>query len=220
VSAGTIGAEKDFALSGQQFTAVQYNVGAPGTAALTGTTLTSSAGTVFLDNDRVYALVGASMTASDGIAFASPLAFVSGQELAVGQEGIGPREVALSGEASTFVTGEVFAPIVRITQLLPPTRFNRPHGHIRLIVEDETVETTPDELSQAIDKIARKAVVKAPTGETPTIKIEGDVTREEKRDIRKVFRAEFNRDQAILAAKEKLRADQERTDEEELMWLI
>jgi hypothetical protein len=109
------------------------------------------------------------------------------------------------------------------TQLLPPHRFNRRSGFIHLLVEDEEVEATPEELPQAIVRIARKAAAKAQaTGEakTPVIKIEGEATREEKRDIRKKFRAEFNRDEAILVAKEKLRADQERQEEEELMWLI
>jgi hypothetical protein len=60
----------------------------------------------------------------------------------------------------------------------------------------------------------------APAAQTPAITVEGPVSRETKREIRAAFRAEFNRDAGVVAAKALLRAQQEQEDEETLLWLI
>jgi hypothetical protein len=111
LAAGTAGAEKDFALAGQQFTAVQYNIGAPGTAVLTGAQINSAAGAVHLDNDRTYALTGQVGTAQSGIAFASPLAFATGEVLAVSAGVIGDQVRAATSQVVTMRQGTLSAEI-------------------------------------------------------------------------------------------------------------
>jgi hypothetical protein len=95
------------ALTGQSITSAQRSMGAPGKAALTGASFTATAGNVFTVNDREYALVGQVVTSGRGSLFASPLAFVLGSEIAVGQQDIGPRVVTLTGESISVEQGDL-----------------------------------------------------------------------------------------------------------------
>jgi hypothetical protein len=104
-AAGTATPAVAVPLTGESFTSAQQNMGAPGGASLTGASATVTAGDVFVTNDREFALTGVSMTAQDGLAFSSPLAFALGQELTISQENLGPREVTLTGESSTVEQG-------------------------------------------------------------------------------------------------------------------
>jgi hypothetical protein len=103
--AGTAAPALELPLSGQSITSAQQNMGAPGGATLTGEAFTAVAGDVFVTNDREFALTGEALTAQAGSMFASPLAFVLGSEIVVGQQEIGPREVTLTGESSTVEQG-------------------------------------------------------------------------------------------------------------------
>lgn len=109
---GTITHEESFPISGESITSAQYNVGAPGGATLTGSAVSVIAGSVFTDNDRTYAITGQSITAQDGITFASSLAFAIGQQLDSSLQGIGPREATLSGISISVDQGAVSIPVV------------------------------------------------------------------------------------------------------------
>jgi hypothetical protein len=75
-------------MTGVEITSGLSPFGAPGYAALTGSAITVSAGSVFTTNDRDYALTGQAITVSDGALFASPLAFVSGLELSISSQNL------------------------------------------------------------------------------------------------------------------------------------
>ena len=96
-SAGSVGYSYSFQLSGQEIVSAQQSMGAPGGAALVGAEIATTAGTLFVTNDRDTALTGQEFTSAAGLAFASPLAFVTGESMTLSAQEIGPREVALSG---------------------------------------------------------------------------------------------------------------------------
>lgn len=102
-------------LAGQGISAAQNNMGAPGGASLTGAESTLAQGDVFLTNDRTFALSGLGMTAQDGAALASSLAFPSGQGMTLAIEGIGPRTVEMLGMAVTVSAGEIHVERVKHT---------------------------------------------------------------------------------------------------------
>jgi hypothetical protein len=110
VSAGTIGIEEAYPLTGSAVTLAQESIGAPGGATLSGSEVTVSAGDAFTTNDRSYNLSGISVSVLDGSAVTSYLAFATGQELAVGQQGLGPRAAALTGASVSVDQGRVSPP--------------------------------------------------------------------------------------------------------------
>lgn len=94
---------------------------------------------------------------------------------------------------------------------------------VHLKSEDEEVTVAEEDAAEAAEKLARKAVkriTRTGSTQTPAISVEGPVSRETKREIRAAFRAEFNRDAGVVAAKALIRAQQEQEDEETLLWLI
>jgi hypothetical protein len=104
------------------------------------------------------------------------------------------------------------------TRLLPR---HKPVIWVHLKSEDEEVTVAEEDAAEAAEKLARKAVKRITRStQTPAITVEGPVSRETKREIRAAFRAEFNRDAGVVAAKALLRAQQEQEDEETLLWLI
>jgi hypothetical protein len=109
----------------------------------------------------------------------------------------------------------------RVNSGIPP-RF-KPVIWVHLKSEDEEVTVAEEDAAEAAEKLARKAVkriTRTGSTQTPAITVEGPVSRETKREIRAAFRAEFNRDAGVVAAKALLRAQQEQEDEETLLWLI
>ena len=86
-------------------------MGAPGGATLIGAEVLVTAGEIHTDDDRTYALIGQSMTISDGLAVTSYLAFATGQVLTVGQQEIGPRGVTLTGASVAVSAGVVSPPV-------------------------------------------------------------------------------------------------------------
>ncbi len=110
-SAGTAVATPLLAVLGQSITAAQANVGAPGGAALSGSAITATPGTLFLDGSRSYALTGQSVSVLDGQAVTSYLAFAAGQVISVEQQGLGPRAVALAGQPIAATQGVVSPPV-------------------------------------------------------------------------------------------------------------
>jgi hypothetical protein len=97
-AAGTLGLDMSFELVGTAIALAQEPVGAPGYADLTGAEFTAVNGRVWLDDDRDYPIGGvADMTLSTGNMVTSSLAFVIGQEILMGQEQIGPRNLELVG---------------------------------------------------------------------------------------------------------------------------
>lgn len=109
-AAGSIGFDQSFPITGLQINSAQYNVGAPGGAALTGSESTVIAGTIFTTNDRDFALTGQQFTVGQGSAVTSYLAFVAGQELDIQQQEIGPRGVTLVGQQINSAQGNLFGP--------------------------------------------------------------------------------------------------------------
>ncbi len=206
--------DKQFGLTGSALTVVNGSLGAPGGVTLSGSVVTATAGNVSLNNDKTVALTGVQATVSAGEAVTSYLAFVSGLELAVSAQVIGPIVVALTGQAITAIQGEITPP--RLSQGIPPhdTRFNRPK-FLRLFVLDEEEEVTEEELPQAIQKLAKIAVATRIDGSTkpPAIKILG-ASRDQGREIRHAFRQEFAKDIG------KLQPEKKENDEEMLLWLL
>jgi hypothetical protein len=113
---GTVSFSQSFELSGVQINSAQETVGAPGGAALSGVEITSSPGSVFTTADREFALTGVETTVQAGDTFASPLAFVDGLEIVTDLQGIGPREVTLSGAEITSSAGSV-----EVARVIPTT---------------------------------------------------------------------------------------------------
>jgi hypothetical protein len=107
VGSGTVPPVLELPLMGQAITSAQQSMGAPGGATLTGAAFTATAGDVFTVNDREFALTGEASAMSAGSLFASPLAFVTGEQLTVGQEAIGPKNVELTGAEIVSDTGRM-----------------------------------------------------------------------------------------------------------------
>lgn len=107
---GTVSPDPFFDITGLQITSQQETLGAPGTAALTGSEITVTTGVVFTTEDRDVALTGAQMTAVDGITFASSLAFPTGLGIESLAQSIGPRGADLVGESISANQGFVEAP--------------------------------------------------------------------------------------------------------------
>jgi hypothetical protein len=228
-SAGTAPPVVSVPLTGQQFSGAQYNVGAPGGATLTGAAATFSAGEVFTVNDREFALTGASMTAQDGAMFSSPLAFVAGQELTVGQADIGPINVALTGEAITVGQGALTAPVEASTEAGGRKKPRKPR---RLVVEidgqefevsseDEALELLA-QAKEAAQELAQRTVTKSAAAKPreavdearealkqPRIVASDDLTDQAKaleREIDEIYRAAID---AIEAEARKRRAEED-----------
>lgn len=85
------------------------NFGLPLNIELTGSQSLVEAGTVYLDNDRSYPLVGTQVlveTTNPGL-FTN--AFVNGEFIFLSQEGIGPRNAELSGQGISVEQGRIKA---------------------------------------------------------------------------------------------------------------
>jgi hypothetical protein len=179
---------------------------------------------------------GSSTLAGTGaLAGAAPIAFTPAGDLT----GTAPGSIAGSaavafGEGASALTGAgALAGVAAMTldALLASAaattgnnfagpRF-KPVIWVHLKSEDEEVTVAEEDAAEAAEKLARKAVKRITRStQTPAISVEGPVSRETKREIRAAFRAEFNRDAGVVAAKALLRAQQEQEDEETLLWLI
>jgi hypothetical protein len=97
------------ALIGESIQSSQENMGAPGSAVLTGQVMTMDAGTVFVTGDRTQSLTGSSFSASAGTLLARPQVHLVGVVLngsagTLGRSG-GNMQFALTGHSSTGHTG-------------------------------------------------------------------------------------------------------------------
>lgn len=151
---GAVVHEESFSLSGQSFSSVQYSVGAPGGASLSGAEIIVTAGVIHTDNDRTYAITGQAITAQDGAAVVSSLAFAIGQQLDSGLQGIGPRTAALSGLVISAAEGAVSIPVVEAVSTvtggwpLPPRKKRRDEKPI----QDEIDLAKAQELAESQEK--------------------------------------------------------------------
>lgn len=143
--AGSLGYGEEFPLSGSEITSAQQSMGAPGGATLTGSVVTVSAGDVFTTNDRSFNLTGQSMTAQDGLAVTSYLAFVTGQELTVSAQEIGPRGAVLAGEAIISATGDILVPRADHRRAAAPDKPRRNYTY-----KGKRYHLTNDELARLI----------------------------------------------------------------------
>jgi hypothetical protein len=109
-AAGTVAPVVAVAIAGVSASFAQENMGAPGGASLSGAEIVATAGNVFLDGDRTFALTGQSVSVLDGQAVTSYLAFATGQELTLTQQTIGPYSAALSGVSIESATGRLLPP--------------------------------------------------------------------------------------------------------------
>jgi hypothetical protein len=134
-SAGTIGIEESYQITGSAITSASQTMGAPGRADLVGAESVVSAGEIHTDDDRTYALVGQSITVADGSAVTSYIAFFTPQTIAVGQQEIGPRAAALSGAAVAVSAGVMSPPVVEVVSAggggggKPPKKPHKPKRH-------------------------------------------------------------------------------------------
>ncbi|MCC7144246.1 MAG: hypothetical protein IT349_19295 [Candidatus Eisenbacteria bacterium] len=110
---GTTAPDLMVALTGQQITGVQYNVGAPGFAALTGAEVAVIAGDLFTTNDRTFALSGVGMTAAHGSMVAGISPPLSGASLgsAPGDFFAQPDRKALVGAQISISQGILRPPV-------------------------------------------------------------------------------------------------------------
>jgi hypothetical protein len=206
-SAGTAPPVVSVQLTGAQFAGEQYNVGAPGGAALTGASATFSAGEVFTVNDREFALTGASMTAQDGSMFASPLAFVAGQELTVGQADIGPINVALTGEAITSDTGRMIGegPYTQNPAGGHGKKKPKPPRSTVVIDGEEFTVSSPEEATYLLEKAREQAQELANTAVERAGKAEKRPTRKVLADARKTLKApEIEASEELAAEADKI----------------
>lgn len=206
--AGTIGIDEAFGLSGVSATFAQQNMGAPGGATLTGVEIVSTAGDVFTTNDRTFALTGQEITSAAGTTFASPLAFVTGQELTVSAQEIGPRVVALIGVEISASQGRVLPPEVVIdTGGGWPTHHKKrkkKRHHDEEMPAEEAVVLAP-EISQAKESVAKAEInvekvleeLKAITAQ-PDAKADEVAEAEEKVRLAKLRREEEERALLLL----------------------
>jgi hypothetical protein len=162
-AAGTAAPNVDVALSGSAITGSLGVFGAPGGASLTGSEVAVTAGNVFLDGDRTFALTGEQMTVGQGNAVTSYLAFATGELLTLTQQTIGPFAVALTGEAITVGQGVVTAPAAD-----PATVAGRgkKKGHDRrymtvIVGDDEYQVESEDQALQVIEAYKAKAELRA-----------------------------------------------------------
>jgi hypothetical protein len=184
-SAGTIGLDKSFPLTGAASTLSQGTFGAPGGATLTGSVVTVNAGEVFTSNDRTFALTGEAITAQGGACFASSLAFPLTALLTVSQQAIGPRVVALSGQAVTSSAGDVGAP-GRIGQVpagkSPGKRRKKTEveidGQIYHVETKEDAARLLESAKQAAEEVAALTIERASKAERrPTRKVLADARK-------------------------------------------
>lgn len=135
--AGSFAFEESYPIVGSLILADHGTFGAPGFASLSGAEITAAAGSVFLDNDRTYPLVGESVSVLDGAAVTSYLAFVTGQELASGLEGIGPRTLELVGLEIDAQDGRVVGPPEQEHGHSGGWHGHHPHHHPRHKTKDD-----------------------------------------------------------------------------------
>jgi len=102
----------EFALTGLEMLGEQTddNFGLPLIIELSGAQALVEAGTVYLDNDRAFPLIGSSTAAVQGTLPVFVNAFVNGEFIATEQETIGPKTVELTGESVSVLAGHVTAP--------------------------------------------------------------------------------------------------------------
>lgn len=211
-AAGTLVPAIAPALIGAQFVGAQQSVGAPGGVQLTGSEATAAAGTLYLTPDRIYALTGIATTVQDGITFASSLAFPLGQAITSGLGEIGPRTVALTGQAIICRTGQL-----EVERTRPPHGHGhkppKPPKHIAMCIDDECITATEEDLALAIETIAKAAAAKAVPGHEPVITVKGNITRHEKDAIREALLLEYQRQLGMpLAAPKKPRTKKPRAE--------
>jgi hypothetical protein len=176
---------------------------ASGTTTVVGTLAKTNA------NDASAAAGTTTVVAASASTNANDTANASGAVPANGSAAITNANDAASAEGAT----------PRVNSGIPP-RF-KPVIWVHLKSEDEEVTVAEEDAAEAAEKLARKAVKRITRStQTPAITVEGPVSRETKREIRSAFRAEFNRDAGVVAAKALIRAQQEQEDEETLLWLI
>lgn len=113
-SIGAVVVDAQPPLTGLSAAFSQSPFGAPGMAALTGSTITGATGILFTTEDRTQALIGTSMSAIDGLAVTSYLAFVSGAQIDLSQSDLGPREVTLTGASMAAIPGFVIPPAIEV----------------------------------------------------------------------------------------------------------
>jgi gas vesicle protein len=184
VSAGSVVFDKQFQLVGEAITAFQGAFGAPGFAALSGAQIDISAGFVFLDNDRTFALTGQSVSVLEGAAVTSYLAFVTGQVLTLTQQAeFGPRVVALSGQQIGAVAGDIHAP-GRSGQTPAGKPRRRKKTEVEIDGQIYHVETKEDAArlletaKQAAEELAALAIERASKAERrPTRKVLADARK-------------------------------------------
>lgn len=165
-AAGSFSVAEEYALLGQAITSAQNNIGAPGGATLTGAESVVSAGNVFTTDDRDFALTGQSVTVGQGNAVTSYLAFVTGQELDIQQQEIGPRGATLTGLQINVGQGNVSPPIPDVVEDRPAGGYKWGGFDLRRKKKYYEYLPTPDEIEEErirlgiLPKKVQKAVAK------------------------------------------------------------
>lgn len=156
---GSVLADFGPTLSGQVLTGTQYFVGAPGTAALTGAEVVAVTGTIHIDNDRTYPLVGTQIASAQGVASPriAPVLVGIAQGTGIGSFAAQPDRKALVGQVITAGQG-----ILR----LPEVGGRRKGGvgwgnwHRRKTLQEKLEERLLDAIEEfAVDQPARAPTI-------------------------------------------------------------